>query len=183
MRLEPTQLKDVYLLKTEKRGDSRGVFARLFCEDVLIEAGVEFRVRQANFSNTRHKGSLRGLHFQFPPKAEDKIVRCTQGRVFDVIVDLRPDSQTYMQWQGFELTGESLDSLLVPKGFAHGFQTLEDDVEMHYLHSEFYAPEFESGVHFADPAVGIDWPLAVSDISDKDLKRPPLSSDFTGIIL
>lgn len=183
MRIIPTNFEGAYLIQPEKKGDHRGAFARTFCQEELQKQGIDFTIRQANYSFTEKQGSLRGLHFQLPPKAEDKIVRCAKGAVYDVIVDLRPESATFLKWQGFELKAENLDSLLIPKGFAHGFQTLAKNVEMAYLHSEFYSPGHESGLRYNDPKLQIIWPLPIADISDRDLKHPLLTPDYPGVAL
>jgi dTDP-4-dehydrorhamnose 3,5-epimerase len=173
MRFQPTELADAVLIDLDKRTDERGYFARIFCEDEFARAGLETRYVQANTSANPRAGTLRGLHYQISPHAEVKVVRCTRGAVFDVIVDLRPQSPSFRRWQGFELDAASGRTLYVPKGFAHGYQALVDDSEVSYLVSYPYTPGAESGIRHDDPALGIDWPLGVSVISEKDAGWPP----------
>ena len=168
MRFIPTPLKDATLIELHKREDDRGYFARSFCEGEFRAAGLPTRFVQANSAGTRLAGTLRGLHYQTPPHAEAKLVRCTRGAVYDVIIDLRPDSPTHGRWEGFELDAASGRMLLVPEGFAHGYQTLADNTEVFYLVSHPYAPGAEAGIRFDDPALGIEWPLSVTSISEKD---------------
>jgi dTDP-4-dehydrorhamnose 3,5-epimerase len=171
-----TKLKGAYILELEKRGDERGFFARTWCQHEFQEHGLVAEVVQQNTSVSKFKGTLRGMHFQIAPHQETKLIRCTKGALYDVIIDLRPDSETYKQWIGVELTEENYKMLFVPKDFAHGFITLLDDTEATYLVSTFYAPEAESGIRYNDPAFGIQWPVPVTTISDKDNSWP----DFTG---
>ena len=172
MRLSETRLAGLYLLELDLIEDDRGAFARSFCSKEFEDAGLEFAVVQANISFNRFAGTLRGMHLQREPHAEAKIVRCTRGALFDVAVDLRPDSDTCCQWYGTELNADNRRALLIPEGFAHGFQTLADDTEVHYLMSEAYVAESATGVRFDDPAFGIEWPLDVAAISDKDMNWP-----------
>ena len=171
-----TELPGAYVLDLERREDQRGFFARTWCIDELGERGLETRIVQASVSFNTRKGTLRGLHMQGPPHEEAKVVRATRGSVLDVIVDLRPESPTYRRWTGVELSAANGRALYVPKGFAHGFQTLEDDTETLYLISEFYAPQAERGLRWNDPAFGIQWPDPEHAIlSDKDASWPDLS--------
>jgi dTDP-4-dehydrorhamnose 3,5-epimerase len=168
-----TELKGAFVIDLEPIEDERGFFARAWCRREFTEHGLSTDIAQANMSFNKRKGTLRGMHFQKSPHAEDKLVRCTRGAIFDVAVDLRPDSPTRSRWVGVELTSENRRMLYVPKGFAHGFQTLEDDTEIFYLVSEFYTPEAEGGARWDDPAFGIEWPLgAPAEISDKDRTWP-----------
>ena len=160
MRFTPITLKDAVLIDIEKRSDPRGWFARLFCEEEFAAAGLATRFVQANASANPRAGTLRGMHFQYSPHAEVKVVRCTRGAIFDAIIDLRPNSPTYRQWEGFELTVENGRMLYVPEGFAHGYQTLEDDSEVSYLVSYPYTPGAEGGLRYDDPAFAIAWPRA-----------------------
>jgi len=162
------ELNGLYLLETEPFKDHRGQFARLLCARELAEIGLDKPIAQINHSLTRTKGTIRGMHFQLPPHAEIKIVRCLRGACFDVAVDLREDSPTYLRWHGERLTDKNNRALLIPEGFAHGFQTLEPDTELLYFHTEFYTPDSESGVRYDAPGIGITWPLPVCDISAKD---------------
>ena len=167
-----TQLKDTWLIDLEPKKDDRGFFARIWCRQELAAQGLDTEIAQESLSFNRHRGTVRGLHFQRPPHEEIKIVRCTRGGIFDVIVDLRPRSPSYLRWQGFELTAENRMALYVPKGFAHGFQTLADNAEIVYRISEFYAPNSAGGYCYDDAAFGIAWPLPVTVISERDLRWP-----------
>jgi len=177
MIFEETPLPGVHLIRLEKREDERGFFARAFCREEFLAHGLEPHVAQANSSLSRQAGTLRGMHFQFSPMAETKIVRCARGSLYDVVVDLRPDSPAHRRWFGAELTAANGEMLFVPRGCAHGFLTLEADTEAYYLVSAPYAAEFESGVRFDDPAFGIEWPNTVEVISPKDDAWPPYEPD------
>ena len=168
MKFTETPLKGAYVIDLEKRGDDRGFFARFFCEREYQQHGLNSQIVQINTSASRIKGTLRGMHYQLAPKAEDKIVRCLRGALFDAIIDLRPDSPTFLKHFTIELTAENRTMLYVPKGFAHGFITLEPDTEAFYLVTEFYAPDRERGLRYNDPKFGISWPLEPVVISDKD---------------
>lgn len=172
MRFLPTTLTDAVLIEPERRADPRGWFARLYCEEEFAAHGLKTRFPQQNASANPKAGTLRGMHFQHPPHAEVKVVRCTRGAIHDVIIDLRPDSPTYRKWEGFDLTAENGRMLYVPEGFAHGYQTLEDDSEVAYLVSYPYTPGAEGGLRADDPAFGIVWPRPVTMISDKDAGWP-----------
>jgi dTDP-4-dehydrorhamnose 3,5-epimerase len=163
-----TPLAGAYLIDIEKRGDERGFFARAYCERELASHGLEMRVVQANNSWSARTGTLRGMHYQLPPKAETKIVRVVRGALYDIILDLRPDSRTFGQSYGAELTANNRRMMYVPKGFAHGFITLADDTEAYYLVDEIYSPECERGVRWNDPRFAIRWPAQMVVISDKD---------------
>jgi dTDP-4-dehydrorhamnose 3,5-epimerase len=176
MRFRPTRLQDAVLIELEKHHDARGFFARTFCESEFAAAGLQTRFVQANASANPRAGTLRGLHHQVPPHAEVKVIRCTRGAIYDVIIDLRPDSSSYLQWQGFELDAASGIMLYIPEGFAHGYQTLVDDTEAAYQVSHPYAPGAEAGIRYDDPAFAITWPLEVSVISDKDAGWPHTNS-------
>ncbi|MDM0081982.1 dTDP-4-dehydrorhamnose 3,5-epimerase family protein [Variovorax sp. J31P179] len=176
-----TALDGLVCIQRQRRGDTRGWFSRLFCADELAAAGFRQPVSQINHTQTRRSGSVRGLHFQHPPHAEDKLVSCIRGEVFDVAVDLRKESRTFLQWHAEVLSGDNMRSLLIPKGFAHGFQALSDDVELIYLHSEPYAPGAEGGLNSLDPMLAIAWPLPLADLSDRDAAHPYLTTDFGGI--
>lgn len=172
MRFESTGLNGAWLVHLEPRQDSRGFFARTFCVDEFGALGLETSFPQHSLSRSFQKGTVRGMHFQRDPHGEVKLVRCLRGAIWDVIIDLRPGSVTFRQWRGFELSDENGRQLYIPKGFAHGFQTLSENAEVNYLISEFYAPEAASGVGHDDPAFGIKWPLPVTEISEKDLLWP-----------
>ena len=152
--------------------DNRGRFMRAWCAREFAAGGLRFTPAQANMGLSTGKGTVRGMHFQVAPALEAKLVRCTKGRIFDVVLDLRPDSPAYSQWYGTELSQENGRMLFVPEQCAHGYQTLEDDTEMYYMASEFYTPEAARGVRFDDPAFGIAWPLAVTAVSEQDRKWP-----------
>jgi dTDP-4-dehydrorhamnose 3,5-epimerase len=168
------ELDGLVRIAPERITDTRGFFARSFCSEDFAVHGLFSRIAQINTSYTTRKGSIRGLHFQRAPAAEAKTVRCVRGCIFDVAVDLRAGSATYGRWAAEELSAENRNMLYIPEGFGHGFQTLTDDVEMIYLHSTVYAPGFSGGVRHDDPAIGIDWPLPVTEISDKDASLPRL---------
>lgn len=168
----PTPLAGATLVEPELRRDARGWFARVYCEREFGANGLPARMVQTNLSLTRKAGTLRGMHFQRAPHAEDKLVRCARGAIWDAIVDLRPESPTYCQWFGAELSEANGRMLLVPKGFAHGFVTLSDDAAVTYQVSQFYTPEAEAGARHDDPAFGIQWPVPILDMSDKDRNWP-----------
>lgn len=176
MKFIKTSLADAVLIEQQRHGDSRGYFTRTYCADEFAAAGLVSEFVQGNHSANVAKGTLRGMHFQHAPHGEVKVVRCVKGALLDVIIDLRPDSPTYRRWEGFELTAENGRSLYVPVGFAHGFQTLEDDTHATYMVSYRYTPGAEGGVRWDDPVFGIDWPLPVSVISDKDAAWPLLAA-------
>lgn len=183
MHFHRSPLDGAYTLELEKRGDDRGFFARFFCEREFAQAGLESRFVQVNNSLSAKKGTLRGMHYQLPPAAEAKVVRCVRGALYDVIVDLRAGSPTFGKWFGAELTAENRIMMYVPRGFAHGLVTLTDDAEVLYLVSALYSPENERGVRWNDPAVGIEWPVEPVELSDKDRKWPDLDPQFHGFEL
>lgn len=168
MRFTETRLPGAWRISLEKRADSRGFFARVFCEEEFAAHGLVTRYPQCNLSYNDKRGTLRGMHFQRPPKPEIKVVRCLRGAVYDVLLDLRPDSPTYLKHEAFELTADNRDALYVPEGIAHGFQALTDDAEMFYQMSEFYVPALNDGVRWNDPAFQIEWPIEDPILSDKD---------------
>lgn len=172
-----THLRGAYIIDIEKREDQRGFFARTWCVTEFEARGLATRIVQANLSFNKRQGTVRGMHYQVTPYAETKLVRCTQGAIYDVIIDLRPGSSTFKQWLGIELTGTNYRMLYVPEGFAHGFQTLVDDVEVNYQVSQFYTPEAELGLRYDDPAFGIEWPLKVQVVSEKDRSWPDFPPD------
>ncbi len=171
-----TRLHGAWLIDIEPKEDERGFFARTWCRQELAAQGLDNEIAQESLSFNRHCGTVRGLHFQRPPHEETKIVRCTRGAIFDVIIDLRMHSPTYLQWQGFELTAENRSALYVPKGFAHGFQTLVNGTEIAYQISAFYAPEVAGGYRYDEPAFGILWPVPVTVTSKRDLTWPAYSA-------
>lgn len=172
MRFVPTKLDGAYLLELERHEDERGFFARTWCRDELGAHGLATEVAQCSISRNALEGTLRGLHFQTAPHEEVKLVRCTNGAIFDVIVDLRPESPTRRGWFGVELDAERGAALYIPKGFAHGFQTLADESEVFYMMSDPYVPTASAGVRWDDPAFEIEWPLPVRTMSDRDRSWP-----------
>lgn len=183
MKIRQTDLADVRVVESDSILDHRGAFSRFYCEKELGEIIGDRRIVQINFSRTSATGTVRGLHFQYPPHAEMKLVRCIRGRVWDVAVDLRKGSPTFLQWHAEELTPDNNYMMVIPEGCAHGFQALEAESELLYLHTAFYTPVAEGGVPYNDPRLDIRWPLEVSDISLRDTFHAPIGSDFTGIIL
>jgi dTDP-4-dehydrorhamnose 3,5-epimerase len=177
MIFTPASVDGAYVIDVEPREDERGFFARVWCEREFAEHGLTTRLVQWNLAFSHRRGTLRGLHFQSPPHAEAKLVRCTRGAIYDVIVDLRPASPTFTQWLGVELTADNRRMLYVPEGCAHGYQTLVDNTETLYPVTEFYTPEAEAGVRWDDPAFGIEWPDAKGALlSEKDRSWP----DYAG---
>jgi dTDP-4-dehydrorhamnose 3,5-epimerase len=170
-----TKLPGAFIVDIERREDSRGFFARVFCQHEFETHGLKPVIAQANIAYNRKKGTIRGMHFQFPPSAETKLVRCTRGAILDIIVDLRPDSPTYLEHIAVELNAGNSRGLYVPERFAHGYQVLEDDTETSYQVGEFYTPGAEGGLLYNDPKLGLRWPLPVSLVSDKDQLWKPLS--------
>ncbi|MBW4596502.1 MAG: dTDP-4-dehydrorhamnose 3,5-epimerase [Brasilonema angustatum HA4187-MV1] len=167
-----TELKDAYIIELEQKQDHRGFFARTFCAQEFEAHGLKPTVAQCNLSFNYKKGTLRGMHYQTLPAAETKLVRCTQGAIYDVIIDMRPESPSYLQYIGVELTAENHRALYVPEMFAHGYQTLTDSAEVAYQVGEFYTPGYEQGLRYDDPFFNIQWPLEVTDISEKDKNWP-----------
>ena len=170
MQFTETRLAGAYVLDLQRREDSRGFFARAFCQKEFAAHGLKPNIAQANVAYNLKKGTLRGMHFQFPPAAETKLVRCTRGAILDIIVDLRPESPTYLQNIAVELNEDNGRALYVPERFAHGYQALRDGTETSYQVGEFYAPECESGLMHNDPRLSLKWPLPIAVISDKDQK-------------
>ena len=167
-----TKLKGAFVLDLERREDERGFFARAFCQHEFADHGLKPVIAQGNIAFNVKRGTLRGMHFQYPPAAETKLVRCTRGAIYDVIVDLRPESDTYLEHVAVELSEANQRSLYVPERFAHGYQVLEDETETSYQVGEFYAPEHEGGLMYDDPRLAIEWPLEVTEISPKDAAWP-----------
>lgn len=172
MQFFTTTLNDAYRIELEKRGDERGFFARTFCDKEFAAHGLDTHFVQQNTSRSASRGTLRGMHFQTGEHAEVKLIRCLRGAIYDVIIDLRPDSPTFKRWEGFELTDQNASMLYIPRGFAHGFITLTDDVEVTYLVTAHYTPHAEGGVRFDDPAFSVVWPAAPTVMSDKDRAWP-----------
>jgi dTDP-4-dehydrorhamnose 3,5-epimerase len=181
MKVTQTALAGVVVVETTASTDHRGAFTRLFDEPALAAAIGTRRIVQINHSRTQTAGAVRGMHFQYAPHAEMKLVRCLKGRVWDVAVDLRAGSATFLRWHAEELAPDNARMLVVPEGCAHGFQVLEPGSELLYLHTAPYVPEAEGGVSCNDPRLGISWPLPVADLSQRDRNFPALTADFSGI--
>lgn len=179
----PTPLAGVILVQRKTIEDQRGFLSRFYCAEQFRAAGIERTICQMNYTCTRRKGTVRGLHFQFPPHAEAKLVSCLHGEVWDVAVDLRPDSATFLQWHGEVLSSANRRSLFIPEGCAHGFQTLDTDCELMYLHSAAYQPAAEGGLNAQDPRLHISWPLPVEELSERDRSHPFIRPDFQGVVL
>ena len=175
MRFLPTQFEDAKIVELDRLEDPRGYFARTWCQREFADMGMNPQLVQTNVSFNWHRATLRGMHYQLAPHAEAKLVRCIRGAIYDVIVDLRKDSETYRHWEGFELSDQNLRSLYIPEGFAHGFLTLVDNTEIHYQMSEFFEPESARGFHWNDPSIAIQWPLDVQVISPRDESFPSLN--------
>jgi len=176
-------LSGLYRIQRKRMGDERGYFERLFCAHELAEIGWTDPVSQINQTYTARQGTVRGMHFQHPPHAEKKLVMCTKGRVYDVAVDIRKDSPTFLKWYAEILSSENSSALLIPEGFAHGFQSLTSDVEMLYCHSEYYIPESEAGIHPKDPAIRIHWPYKILEMSDRDNAHAFIGEKFKGVAI
>jgi dTDP-4-dehydrorhamnose 3,5-epimerase len=172
MIFRETILKGAFLVEIKKLEDNRGFFGRAWCQQEFEENGLNGNIRQINTSFTHNKGTIRGMHYQIDPYQETKFIRCTRGRIFDVIIDLRPESVTFMKWIGHELSEDNYKMVYVPENFAHGFVTLEDICEVYYPTTEFYTPDSERGIRFNDPAFNIEWPIEVEFVSEKDLSHP-----------
>ena len=176
-----TKIEGVFIITQEQRIDKRGYFSRIFAKEELKIIGIPFEIAHINRSLTFDKGTVRGMHYQIRPKQEDKIVQCINGKVFDVALDLRRESKTYGKWIGEELSGKNRKMLLLPKGVAHGFQTLEDNTELIYHHSQYYKPGYEAGIKYSDPKVNIKWPGKITNISNRDNEHPLLDDNFEGL--
>lgn len=176
-----TPIEGVFVVERRRAGDSRGFLSRLFCAEELGQVGFTLPVAQINHTLTETAGTLRGLHFQHPPAAEDKLVSCIRGAVFDVAVDLRSGSPTFLHWYGLELSGDNNRALMIPQGCAHGFQALIDGCELLYLHSRPYSPAAEGGLNPLDPHLAIAWPLPVTIMSPRDERHPLVAANFTGV--
>lgn len=172
MRFTETKLCGAFVIEPEMLEDERGFFARTYCSEIFAAQGLCSSIAQCSISFNKYAGTLRGMHYQEPPKAEVKLVRCTMGTIYDVIIDLRPESATFREWLSLELSSSNRLMLYAPKGFAHGFQTLDDNTEVLYQISEHYSPEIARGVRWDDPVFGIKWPLPVVAITDKDRNYP-----------
>lgn len=178
-----TPLNGLVLVQRKAIEDDRGFLSRFYCAEEFREAGIKKQVAQINHTLTRKKGAVRGLHFQHPPYAEIKLVSCLKGEILDVAVDLRRDSPTFLHWHGEILSTINRRSLLIPEGFAHGFQTLTEDCELIYLHTAFYRPEAEGALNVADSKLSIAWPLPIVDLSARDRSHPFIDKNFQGIVV
>ena len=183
MIMHPTQIADLVMAESKAFQDQRGAFTRLFCEQALSSILGNRKIVQINHSRTEAVGAVRGLHFQHAPHAEMKLVRCLKGKIWDVAVDLRPQSPSYKRWYAQELSPQNALMMVIPEGFAHGLQVLAAGSELLYLHTNFYKPESEGGVRYDDPQLGIAWPLPVTDISARDYSLGYLDTSFRGIVL
>jgi dTDP-4-dehydrorhamnose 3,5-epimerase len=163
-----TKLKGAFIIDIDKKEDNRGFFARTFCQNEFVEHGLKPAIAQANMAFNKKKGTLRGMHFQYPPATENKLVRCTRGSLLDIIIDLRPESETFLAHVAVELSENNHRGLYVPERFAHGYQTLEDNTVASYQVSEFYTPDTEGGLLYNDPQFGLSWPIEITMISEKD---------------
>ncbi len=181
--IHSTTLQGLAVIRRQPLGDARGFLSRLFCAEELAAAGWNKPVAQGNHTLTKTKGTVRGLHYQLPPHAETKLVTCIRGAIWDVAVDLRAGSPTFLRWHAELLSAENNRALLIPRGFAHGFQTMTDDCELIYLHDIAYAAGYEGACNATDIRLGVAWPLAISERSDRDTSHPLLAADFTGLIL
>jgi dTDP-4-dehydrorhamnose 3,5-epimerase len=182
MTVENTGIKDVNVVLSEPFKDNRGFLNRIFCQKELENIRPNIIIAQVNHTMTKVKGTIRGMHFQYPPHAEMKIVYCVRGSIFDVAVDLRKDSPTFLQWHGEILSAENMKALVVPEGCAHGFQSLEDNIEMVYFVTSFYCKDAEDGVRHDDPKIGIKWPCPVVKVSERDMLHSFITNDFRGIV-
>jgi dTDP-4-dehydrorhamnose 3,5-epimerase len=174
MKMKALDLPDAVVVELEPHADERGFFARTWCAREFEDAGLPSAIAQTNLSQTRQRGAIRGLHYQRPPSREGKIVRCVRGGIFDVIVDIRPDSKAFLEHAGVELTAINRLALYIPPGFAHGFQTLEPDTEVWYQMTDFYQPGLGGGLRWNDPELGIEWPLEPSTMNERDATYPDL---------
>lgn len=181
MNIIDTPIAGLKVVQSVPHRDDRGSFLRLFCAEELAPVLDDRQIQQINFSRTSQAGAVRGMHFQHPPHAEMKMVRCLRGRVWDVAVDLRSGSPTFLHWHAEELAADDAQMLVIPEGFAHGFQALEPDSELLYLHTACYEPSAESGLRHNDPRLAIPWPLPPRDLSPRDLAHPALDADFAGV--
>ena len=181
MKITPLGIAGAAVIQAEPRGDERGVFARWFCKRELAELLGEKQVVSINYSCTEDAGTIRGMHYQRKPALDMRFARCIRGEVYDVILDLRANSPTFLQWHAERLTSQEMNMIAVPEGVAHGFQAIEPGSEMLYLHTGYYVPEHEGGVRFDDPAIGIDWPMAPTVVSQRDRSHPLLDESFRGI--
>jgi dTDP-4-dehydrorhamnose 3,5-epimerase len=178
-----TDIDGLYKVSLKKLEDERGLFARTFCKNEFKQIGFDKEFVQFNHSFNKSKGTIRGMHFQQQPYAETKLIRCVQGAVYDVAVDLRAGSPTFLHYFGIELSAKNMNSIIIPEGFAHGFQTLEDDSALIYHHTQYYTPGADAGIRFNDPLLNIQWPLPPVMLSEKDMAYTLIDKNFKGIII
>ena len=183
MKLHPTPLAGLVEIEQPAVGDARGRFTRLFCEQAFAPIRPHLHFTQINWSHTQGRGSLRGLHYQKPPAAEAKLIRCLRGRVYDVAVDVRADSPSFLRWHAVELGEDNNRAFFLPEGFAHGFQALTDEVQLLYMHIASWTPDCEAGLRYDDPLLAIAWPLPVAQVSARDHAHPLIATGFAGISL
>jgi dTDP-4-dehydrorhamnose 3,5-epimerase len=183
MKFIPLKLQGAFRIDLEPQGDQRRQLTRLFCTNELKEIGHIKPIVNVNYSYTQRKGTIRGLHFQYPPDCEIKIVKCLRGTVWDCIVDIRKDSPTFLKWEATELAADNNRMVYIPEGFAHGFQTLTDDVELLYFHTNYYAPHNEGGLRFNDPVLNINWSLPIEFVSERDQQHQLIEPEFKGVSL
>lgn len=180
MKLLPTPLAGLQIVETEPVRDARGRFERLFCAQQWMSLRADLHFVQVNLSTTARRGTVRGMHYQRAPAAEAKLIRCMRGHVYDVAVDMRAGSPTFLRWHAIELRADEPREVFIPEGFAHGFQALSDDAQLLYLHTTAWTPDCESAVLYSDPRLAINWPLPVTDVSDRDRTHPLLEATFAG---
>ena len=183
MKFNESKIKGLYVVELQPLIDERGFFVRSYCDKALRRAGITKSIKQINHSFTSKVGTIRGMHYQHLPHAEIKMVRCIAGEIFDVAIDLRKGSDTFLQWHGEYLSAGDFKMMVIPEGFAHGFQAIKENTEIFYPSTASYSPRVESGVLFNDKSIGIEWPLQVADVSDKDLKHGVITKEFKGIII
>ncbi len=181
MNFIKTHIDGLYVCENTPFTDNRGMFARFFCVKEFEEHGLSLPLAQMNTSITTQKGAIRGMHYQNPPFAEIKVVRCLQGACYDVAIDLRKNSPTFLHYHAEILTPENGKALYIPKGFAHGFQTLEENTQLLYMHSDFYSPAYEAAINYNDPKIKIKWALGITEISEKDKNHPYITEEFKGL--
>ena len=181
--LTDTTISDLVVLERKPIKDNRGLFERMFCKDELSRVLQGKSIVQVNHTHTKKVGALRGMHFQYPPHAELKLVSCLKGEVFDVAVDLRQSSSTFLRWHAEVLSADNFKTFVIPEGFAHGFQTLTEDCEMYYFHTAAYSPESEGALNALDPRLNITWPKSITEQSERDQAHPMLGDDFDGVAL
>ncbi len=183
MKFYPTPISDLFVAELTPIKDERGFFTRAYCEKELLSAGIQKPITQINHSRTTSVGAIRGMHFQYPPHAEVKMVRCLSGQVFDVAIDIRRGSKTFLHWYGEYLSADNFKMMVIPEGFAHGFQVLSPNSELLYYHTASYCPEAESGILYDDTLVGVEWPIEPTELSERDRNHKKIDEGFVGIAL